>query len=85
MSTTEGLITSGGGFSDHYKRPSWQDEAVAGYFNSTRGNTTLPGYNTTGRGYPDLSALGNAYIIIVGNATQVVSGTSASCESKSKA
>jgi tripeptidyl-peptidase-1 len=70
---TNGVITSGGGFSNVYGRPSWQKEFVTEYFNSV---TTSPssGYNTTGRGYPDVSLMARRYVTIVGGDTLLQSG-----------
>jgi len=71
----------GGGFSDTFAIPSYQTDAVASYKNST----DLPEqrfWNNTGRGYPDVSALGgikNAYCIVTANQFAGVGGTSASC------
>merc|ERR1711865_1022225 len=50
---------SGGGFSDHFSIPPYQQEAVAAY--KARADANLPPqdlWNNTGRGYPDVSALG---------------------------
>jgi len=52
---------SGGGFSNVFGRPSWQDTAVQAYF----AEATLPPaslYNSSGRGYPDVSAIFGLYI-----------------------
>jgi len=54
---------SGGGFSNTFGRPSWQDTAVQNYF--TEAKATLPPaalYNSSGRGYPDVSAIFGSYI-----------------------
>jgi tripeptidyl-peptidase-1 len=78
-SITGGVITSGGGFSDYYKRPSYQNTVVQNYLNSyTSKNSPYPGYNTTGRGYPDVSLLAYNYYVFVGGQRVPVSGTSAS-------
>lgn len=59
---------SGGGFSNTFEIPSYQADAVATY----KSTATLPDskyYNDTGRGYPDISALGgqvNSYCIAYG-------------------
>ncbi len=48
---------TGGGFSDVFPQPSYQAPAVAKY----KSTATLPDasyFNATGRGYPDVSALG---------------------------
>ena len=69
----------GGGFSNTFGRASWQSKAVTDYFKSG----TLPPssyYNASGRGYPDVSALGgltNPYCIANGGLGGVA-GTSAS-------
>jgi len=69
---------SGGGFSSVDDRPAYQDAAVNAYFNS---GVKLPPdgvYNRTGRGFPDVAAIGyNGYIIDGGN-EGLVSGTSMS-------
>ena len=75
-----GIITSGGGFSTYYPRPDWQSANVTGYFSKVVGTplAPIPGYSTTGRGYPDLSLAGTAYKIIIGGQWFSASGTSAS-------
>eukprot|EP01006_Ploeotia_vitrea_P024018 TRINITY_DN5672_c0_g1_i1.p1 TRINITY_DN5672_c0_g1~~TRINITY_DN5672_c0_g1_i1.p1 ORF type:complete len:595 (-),score=320.97 TRINITY_DN5672_c0_g1_i1:213-1997(-) len=77
-SKTGGGITSGGGFSTRYGRPSWQDAAVDAYMKSGVPLPPSGAYNASGRGYPDVSALGHAYEIYVDNQIGVGSGTSAS-------
>ena len=74
-------ITSGGGFSSSYPRPSWQDTAVSGYFTAAAaaGQSPPAGYATNGRGYPDISLAGLSYEVVVGGKKYLVSGTSASC------
>jgi len=74
---------SGGGFSDTFAIPSYQKDAVAAYKAST--DADLPPanlWNNTGRGYPDISALGGQkapYCITANGAFEGVAGTSASC------
>ena len=69
---------SSGGFSDVDVTPDYQQAAVQGYFKS---NVTLPDqslWNRTGRGSPDVSAIGmNGYVIQQGRA-ELVSGASMS-------
>ena len=80
-------ITSGGGFSNYYKRPSWQDLSVATYSSNMATSKSIPttGYNKTGRGYPDLSLAGYGYLVRVPDASGpngkylTIAGTSASC------
>lgn len=69
------IITSGGGFSTYYAPPNFTKTAIAGYFELT---DPLPGYNATGRAYPDLSLTGNAYEVVIGGEHILVSGTSCS-------
>jgi tripeptidyl-peptidase-1 len=75
-SKTAGIITSGGGFSSLYSRPSWQDAAVTGFFNEASSLSKSPssGY-TSGAGYPDLSSLGNNYYVYIGGTWLSVCGT----------
>lgn len=55
------LITSGGGFSEIFPRPSFQGSAVQSYLNS---NVTFPTafYNQTNRVIPDIGLLGHKWI-----------------------
>jgi len=76
-SQQNGLITSGGGFSDINTAPSWQTSAISSYL-STVPTKPLSGFSTTGRGYPDVAMLGVDYPVIVQGTTQVLYGTSAS-------
>jgi tripeptidyl-peptidase I len=79
MSNTGGVITTGGGFSTQYDAPSWQTDTITNYFKvATRAKT---GYDTNGRGYPDISLAGLNYEVVVGGKTYAVSGTSASSPS----
>ncbi|KAH7325634.1 tripeptidyl-peptidase 1 [Stachybotrys elegans] len=72
---------SSGGFSNYFERPSWQDAAVESYVKKL-GNSSLASpyfaYNTSGRGYPDLTLLGTDYLTVYGNFSLPVKGTSAS-------
>ncbi|KAI0064312.1 family S53 protease [Artomyces pyxidatus] len=66
---------SAGGFSNYFGIPSWQATAVSGYL-TKEGRTNSGLYNASGRGYPDVAALGqNVEIIYQGKAT-AVDGTS---------
>jgi len=55
---------SGGGFSDYWETPSYQTDAVASYLANAQGLPDPASYNATGRGYPDLSAQSELYIIV---------------------
>jgi tripeptidyl-peptidase-1 len=75
---TKALITSGGGFSNVAPQPAWQATAVAGYLASGAKLPPKGDFNATGRGYPDVSALGHNYIIWVQGSGTQVDGTSCS-------
>jgi len=77
-SDTGGQITTGGGFSTKYDMPSYQAKAVKEYLESTEGQAAVPGYNATGRGYPDIAMAGFNYDVVIAGQTFPVSGTSAS-------
>jgi tripeptidyl-peptidase I len=82
---------SGGGFSNVFAQPSYQKTAVSKYlsgslpfssysqfFNeSNTGNITSGVFNKLGRGYPDVSAVGERILITANGQWQVVAGTSA--------
>jgi len=77
----------GGGFSNEFAQPSWQASAVQSYLVKASAAKVLPSsalYNSTGRGYPDIAALGgqvNPYCVAIkgGASFGGVAGTSASC------
>jgi len=74
---------SGGGFSDTFAMPAYQQAAVAAY--KSNPDAKLPPqslWNATGRGYPDVSALAGQkapYCIASGGNFEGVAGTSAAC------
>lgn len=70
-------FASGGGFANYAAQPAYQAKAVAAYFASGVALPPAGYYNTTGRGYPDVAAIGNAVLIDQGG-VQPVGGTSAS-------
>ncbi len=82
---------SGGGFSNIYPIPAYQKDAVATYFAtsnppypyySATNNTGVGAnggiYNRIGRGYPDISAVGDNVLIFNKGAPTLIGGTSAS-------
>jgi tripeptidyl-peptidase-1 len=77
QSQSNGIITTGGGFSTYYPRPSWQTSALLAYRNRL---TAAPksGYNSGGRGYPDVSLVAVKYQVVVGGQATDIYGTSAS-------
>ena len=72
------VITSGGGFSKYFPRPSWQDSVVTAYLNSASSLPPYGTYNPSGRAIPDVTALGDSYEIYLGGKPFELSGTSAS-------
>jgi tripeptidyl-peptidase-1 len=74
-----GVITTGGGFSTVFAAPSYQADAVKGYFAGlSSSQKPASGYSTTGRGYPDVSMAALNYEVIIGGKPNMLSGTSAS-------
>ncbi|KAJ6105126.1 hypothetical protein N7523_010200 [Penicillium sp. IBT 18751x] len=82
---------SGGGFSNIYEHPDYQSQAVADYFSTAK--PTYPYYesvnnnsfavnggiyNRIGRGYPDVSAIGDNVVIFNAGLPTSIGGTSAS-------
>ncbi|KAH9061986.1 subtilisin-like protein [Lactarius vividus] len=68
---------SGGGFSDYFPRPVYQDVAVSAFLK--RQSTMYAGlYNPEGRGIPDIAAQALAFPIFIRNAGMIVDGTSCS-------
>jgi tripeptidyl-peptidase I len=76
------IIGSGGGFSNRFARPSWQEASVTTWHNISKQLHKLPvndsWYNLTGRSYPDVSALATPYQTVCDGFVQVGTGTSAS-------
>lgn len=63
-----GTSWSGGGFSNYFVAPEYQQQAIKDYIN-TYGPAAdkMPNpksYNATGRGYPDISAFGVNFVIV---------------------
>ncbi|KAJ5133090.1 hypothetical protein N7448_001881 [Penicillium atrosanguineum] len=82
---------SGGGFSNIYEHPDYQAQAVADYFSTAKpsypyyesvNNNSFAAnggiYNRIGRGYPDVSAIGDNVVIFNGGLPTSIGGTSAS-------
>ena len=71
------ILHSGGGFSDIYEAPEWQVDFINAYFTRVEGTDKMPykGYNRYGRGYPDVSALADNYVVVVGDEDASVAGT----------
>ncbi|CAK7264275.1 hypothetical protein SEPCBS119000_000905 [Sporothrix epigloea] len=85
-------FSSGGGFSNYFPTPNWQVQAVRDYFEHTdvpfkgyqnMGNSNFSEagdgvYHIGGRGYPDVSAIGDDFIIALEGSWHLLSGTSIS-------
>jgi tripeptidyl-peptidase I len=75
---------SGGGFSNYWPVPSYQESTLANYFANTPppfNNLTIygtPYYNKSGRAYPDISAVGQNILLYADNEPAFIGGTSAS-------
>ena len=68
---------SSGGFSNVFTRPSYQSAAVTAYLNRL-GNTNAGKFNTGGRAFPDVAAMGDNVEIVFQGQTGLVAGTSCS-------
>ncbi|KAF4311026.1 putative tripeptidyl-peptidase 1 precursor protein [Botryosphaeria dothidea] len=71
------VYSSGGGFSNYFARPAYQEKAVKNYVRNLGGK--FDGlYNKTGRAYPDIAAQGQYFAYFWNGTEGVISGTSAS-------
>jgi tripeptidyl-peptidase I len=69
-------FASGGGFSNYFPRPAYQNKVVPPYVASLKGE--FDGlYNKTGRAYPDISAQGQRYVTVWNGTAVGLDGTSA--------
>ncbi|KEY67758.1 hypothetical protein S7711_04078 [Stachybotrys chartarum IBT 7711] len=73
----EGAYYSGGGFSQYFPRPAWQDDAVQGYVEALDGFLE-PYYNASMRATPDVAAIGSQFLVVLASQTARLQGTSAS-------
>ncbi|KAI5305495.1 RNA polymerase II subunit A C-terminal domain phosphatase [Ascosphaera pollenicola] len=84
-------FASGGGFSNIFQRPSWQDKVVNAYFDkhdpkykwyhssaNDTVDTTQGAYNRAGRAYPDVAAVGQSIPVVLKGKLRLEAGTSAS-------
>ncbi|KAK5125885.1 hypothetical protein LTR08_005117 [Meristemomyces frigidus] len=69
---------SGGGFSNIFPRPPYQDPAVSHYLTHHAPNYTEATFNHSGRAFPDVSALGLNLATVWLGKTYGIGGTSAS-------
>ncbi|KZP01275.1 subtilisin-like protein [Calocera viscosa TUFC12733] len=72
------VITSGGGFSNVFSRPAYQDKAVGDYLSNYPPDSSMDYNKDYVRAYPDISANGAAYLIAIDGGYETVYGTSAS-------
>ena len=73
----EGVSFSSGGFSNYFARPSFQDDAINAYLSQSN----LPPssyFNSSGRGFPDVAAIGTGFVVYTNGVHTPVGGTSAS-------
>lgn len=71
--------SGGGGFSEIFGRPSYQDAAVSNWLSADTTHAGVTKYfNASGRAYPDISAQATNFVIVAGGSAQSVSGTSCS-------
>merc|ERR550514_254388 len=81
VSSQQARFTSGGGFSTYTPMPTYQKDAVAGYLQEERASLPPASYfNSSNRAYPDVSAMGNNFLIYMESmgGWSTVGGTSAS-------
>ena len=75
VSLSEAWKEGGGGFSNTFPRPSYQDAAVTKYLNSGVAPSTSY-FNVSGRAYPDISAYSVSCLIVILGLPWPVDGTS---------
>ncbi|KAF2101914.1 subtilisin-like protein [Rhizodiscina lignyota] len=69
-------FVSGGGFSNYFPRPSYQDAVVSSYTKSLNGQFQGQ-FNSSGRAYPDVAAQGQSFVVIWEGVPTLLDGTSA--------
>eukprot|EP00753_Platysulcus_tardus_P005849 PLAT13725.4.p1 GENE.PLAT13725.4~~PLAT13725.4.p1 ORF type:complete len:551 (-),score=292.13 PLAT13725.4:810-2462(-) len=70
---------SGGGFSNYFGRPAYQDAAAKHYFATASNLPSSNLYNASGAGFPDVAAQSEGYPVVVDGFTEPVAGTSCAC------
>ena len=70
--------TSGGGTSNVFPTPGWQQDAKLNYLQSTARKPPTKYMNESGRFYPDVSLVANDYLIYLGGEWNYLAGTSTS-------
>ncbi|TDL18411.1 tripeptidyl peptidase A [Rickenella mellea] len=74
-----GASFSGGGFSEIFYRPQYQNEAVKKYLHGLPTDTYHGLFNSNGRAIPDVSSQSVNFEIVLKGEPSLISGTSASC------
>ena len=71
---------SSGGFSNYYPAPLYQSSAVSSYLSSYLSSPSASAnkgkFNASGRGFPDVSAQGTNFEVVVDGSAEGVEGTS---------
>jgi tripeptidyl-peptidase-1 len=68
---------SGGGFSEVFGRPSYQNATVNNWLATDKTHTAVTQYfNSSGRAYPDVSAQSTNFVIVAAGQSEKVDGTS---------
>ncbi|KAK7062335.1 Tripeptidyl-peptidase sed2 [Favolaschia claudopus] len=74
----QGVDFSGGGFSNYFERPSYQDAAVQAFLDKLAPGTYSGLFNPNGRAFPDVSAQSDFFRIFIAGQPFHIGGTSAS-------
>jgi tripeptidyl-peptidase-1 len=78
VAALDGSFTSGGGFSNYFARPSYQDAAVSAYLSANSNFGQYAGlFNASGRAYPDIAAQSVKFGTVWDGSVNAVDGTSA--------
>jgi len=83
VSSQQAGFTSGGGFSTYTPMPAYQKDAVEAYLSSEKSLPPASYFNRNNRGFPDVAAMGNNFLIYMDafGGWTTVGGTSASSPS----
>ena len=72
-----GWSDSGGGFSEVFGRPSYQDATISNWLTTDTTHKSVSAYfNSSGRAYPDVAAEATDFVIVVSGDSEGVDGTS---------
>ncbi|KAK7024234.1 hypothetical protein VNI00_016451 [Paramarasmius palmivorus] len=74
----EVAVFSGGGFSDYWPRPAYQEKAVSAFLKKPPKDTYKDLLNPKGRAFPDIAAEGRFFRIWLSGIPRSIGGTSAS-------